>query len=292
MFRRGWVFLALGGCLAMAAPVSAQQEPMGQGEARVSARSDVRMGVESGPGTSGNKLQDMVASITTTLGDIRQCYASVTEERPTVQGDMRIRVLLPRGRGRVELRFEENTPEDRQLTRCIRRRLSRANFGAVARPANVIVALSFTNTAARGIHETRERSSQEAEVNVRRRADGQYTATGGTDEVRYLIASDTEERVASVHRGLRTAIAGLLDCRRRAGRRGMDPSGDLKVRLSVPRRGSAQVRTLNVTIHDDRAPNCVSRAVRAHRFAPTAAGRTEVTFTFAGRAHIAEAREE
>jgi hypothetical protein len=289
MFFRVSMLVAL---VATSTMTASAQRPMDQGEARVTARSDVRMGVESGPGTSGNKLQDMIAVVTTTLGDIRQCYASVTEERPTVQGDMRIRVLLPRGRGNVELRFESNTAEDRLLTRCIQRHLSRANFRSVARPANVMVALTFTNTAARGIHETRARSEEEADVRIRTGSDGPLTATGGTGEVRYRIVGDSRERIAAVHRGLRTAIAGLLDCRRRAGRRDMDPAGALQVQLTVARRGSAQVRTTNTTVRDERAPDCVSRAIRAHQFAPAAAGRSNVTLTFAGREHIAEAREE
>ena len=157
---------------AAATPAYAQERPMGQGEARVTARSDVQMGIEGGPGTSGNKLQDMIAVISSKLGAVRQCYATVTAERPTVQGDLRIRLLLPRGRGRIDVRFEENSPDDRQLTRCIRHHLGGANFGAVARPANVLVSLAFTNTAARGIHETRTRSAAQAEVAVTRTADG------------------------------------------------------------------------------------------------------------------------
>jgi hypothetical protein len=292
MFRRGLIVIGALVGLFGSAQAAAQQRPMGQGEARVSARSDVRMGVESGPGTSGNKLQDMVAAITSKLGDIRQCYGSVTEERPTVEGEMSIRVLLARGRGRPELRFEENTVEDRQLTRCVRRHLRRANYGGVARPANVKVNLTFSNTAARGIHETRERSAEEADVNVRRGSDGRLYSVGGTDEVRYKVLSDAEARVAAVHRGLRTAIAGLLDCRRRAGRRNMDPAGTIRVLLAVPRQGAARVRLIESTLEDERAPNCVQRALRQHRFAPEARGHSDVELTFAGRAHIQEARPE
>ncbi len=290
MFRPGFL---TGVLVILSASTSASaQEPMGQGEAHVTARSDVRMGVESGPGTSGNKLQDMVAAITSTLGNIRQCYGSVTEERPTVQGEMSVRVLLARGNGRPELRFERNTAEDRQLTRCVQRLLSRANYGDVARPANVKVNLTFTNTAAEGIDQTRQRSAQEAEVDVQRGSDGRYFAVGGTDEVRYRVSSDSEGRVAAVYRGLRSGIAGLLDCRRRAGRRDMDPAGDIRFVLAVPRRGAARTRLINSTVEDDRAFTCIQRAIRSISFAPEARGQNEAKLTFAGRANIAEARPE
>ncbi len=291
MFRPTWTALIVA-AIFIAGPVAAQE--MDQGEARITARSDVRMGIESGPGTSGNKLQDMMTSVSSKLGAVRQCYATVTAERPTVEGSMRIRVLLPRGRGAVELRFEDNSVEDRQLTRCIRHHLSRANFDIVQRPANVIVALDFTNTAAQGIHETRARSAEEAQVAMTRNGEGQLVAEGGTAEVRYRIvgAGDAADQVSAVHRGLRAGIAGLLDCRRRAGRRQMDPAGDVTLRLNIPRRGRVQTRTRNATVRDERAPNCLGRAIRQHRFGPEAAGRIDVTFTFSGRAHIEEARAE
>lgn len=278
--------------LLAARPLVAQD--MDQGEAHITARSDVRMGIESGPGTAGNKLQDMMTSVSSTLGAVRQCYATVTEQRPTVEGSMRIRVVLGRGRSPVELRYEVNTPEDRQLTRCIRHHMSRANFDIVERPANVVVTLELSNSAAAGIHETRARSSEEAEVAMTRNAEGKLVAAGGTSEVSYRVigAGDAADQVAAVHRGLRAGIAGLLDCRRRAGRRDMDPAGDITLRLNIPRRGRLQTTTRNATVRDERAPNCLGRAIRQHRFAPEAAGRIDVTFTFAGRAHIEEARAE
>ncbi|MBW2461330.1 MAG: hypothetical protein JRH11_06760 [Deltaproteobacteria bacterium] len=291
MFRPTWIALIVS-ALFIAGPVAAQE--MDQGEARITARADVRMGIESGPGTAGDKLQDMMTSVSTTLSPVRQCYATVTAERPTVEGAMRIRVLLARGRGAAELRFEVNTVEDRQLTRCVRHHLSRANFDIVERPANVIVTLDYANSAAAGVHATRTRSAEEAQVAMTRNGEGRLVAEGGTAEVRYRIvgAGDAADQVSAVHRGLRAGIAGLLDCRRRAGRRDMDPAGDVTLRLNIPRRGRLQTQTRNATVRDERAPNCLGRAIRQHRFAPEAAGRIDVTFTFAGRAHIEEARDD
>jgi hypothetical protein len=279
----------LGLALLVSAPAAAQQ--MGQGEARITARSDVRMGVESGPGTSGRKLQDVAGALTDQLATIRRCYADVAEERPTVQGAMRLRVLLPRGRG-VDVRTESDTTEDRPLARCVTRALTRARFNDVERPANVLVALDFTNSAARGVAETRERAGRESQVQTTADAAGNHVAEGGTEDVQFNVAGGDPARAAAAQRSLRTAIAGFLDCRRRAGRRDMNPQGEITVRLQIPRRGRATSRVLDSTVADTRAPTCVTRALSRMTFEPAAAGRIDVTFVFAPRAHIAEAHAE
>jgi hypothetical protein len=289
--RRIGARTAIGATLWLLISTTAYAQTMGQGEARITARSDVRMGVESGPGTSGRKLQDMAGALTERLATIRQCYATVAEERPTVQGAMRLRVLLPRGRG-VDLRVEEDTTSDRPLARCVTRALERAHFTDVERPANVMVALDFTNSAARGVAETRERAGREAHVETTRDVAGHHLAEGGTEEVRFRVAGVEADRAAAAQRSLRSGIAGFLDCRRRAGRRGMNPEGEITLRLQIPRRGRVTARVMDSSVADTRAPTCMSRALSRMTFEAAAAGRADVTFIFAPRAHIAEAHDE
>lgn len=259
---------------------------MGQGEANITSRSDVRLGIESGPGTSGQRLQAVVNAVTTKLAAVRQCYADVTSERPTVQGEMRLTLRLP-PRGRVQLDTTQDTSNDAPLARCIRREIEAANYRDCERPAQVTIALTFTNTAARGIEQMEQRSAGEARVDVRRDQEGRFFATGGTPgrEVTFTVTGDaaaTQENVAAMQRSLRAAIAGLLDCRRRAARHEMNSEGDLEFRVQAQRSGRARFTSVSTTVQDERAPTCVSRTLTRARFEPAAAGNHRLVVHFAG----------
>ena len=284
----------LSAVLLSSAPAAAQGEGgvarsgMGQGEAAISTRADVRMGIESGPGTTGSKLQAMAGAIGGAMNEVRRCYTELAEERPDVTGAMSIRVSLRRGRGRVQLEVDRDTTEDAGLARCVRRAIERATYRAVRRPAFVTISLDFTNSAAAGAEAVRERRAVEDTVAVRRTGDGTLEATGGnaSGEVRFRIRSHGrtgEAAVAAVQRGVRAAIPGMLDCRRRAGRRGMNPEGEMVIELRVARRGRARTRTIENAVQDSRAPTCVSRVLSRARLGQDAAGTTRVHVRFAPR---------
>ncbi len=261
---------------------------MGQGEANITARSDVRLRIESGPGTSGQKLQRMVQAVSAQLGEIRSCYGRTTEENPTVTGNLRIDLRIEPRPPRPQLRVQEDSLSDAQLLRCVRRHLERADFQGIARPAQVRVSLEFTNTAAEGVEQMQERSAEEGDVEVTRE-DSHWIARGGTPggEVRFEVrAGRSREQAAATQRSVRSLIAGLLDCRRRAGRRGMDSEGTIRLRLSVPARGRVSADMMNSQIEDDRAPHCVRMALRRGRFEEAAAGPSELTIHFSGRAPL------
>ena len=259
---------------------------MGQGEAQISTRSDVRLGIESGPGTSGGRLQAMARAVSEGLGPIRECYGRITADDPSVVGTIKLRVALPAGRGRVRVERTDDSVNNRDIQRCVDRAFQGANYGDVSRPANVFVQLDFGNTAAAGAAEVARRREEGARVEVTRNADGQFQASGGVpnNEVRFTATAGSAEVAAAVHRALRSNIAGLLDCRRRAGRRDMNPEGQIDLTLTVGRNGRGRLRTGNSTVQDTRAPTCVSRALSRVDWGRDAAGRSAVRLGFAPRA--------
>ncbi|MEM9188198.1 MAG: hypothetical protein AAGF12_03435 [Myxococcota bacterium] len=262
---------------------------MGQGEANISTRSDVTMGIESGPGTSGAKLQRMVDAVTTSLGRVRDCYGNVTGDRPEVTGVMRIRIRVPRQRGtHPEFSTLEDTSEDVPLGRCVRRALREVNYRRVDRPAEVTVRLEFTNSAAAGTVEVQRRRQEEAVVPIQRTPEGLPSARGGTPggEVTFVVVGrdrNHEDGVAAVQRSVRAAIAGMLDCRRRAGRRDMNSAGEITLSLVIPRRGRVRIEPTNNTVQHERAPQCVARVLRRAQFPAAAAGQVELKVRFSGR---------
>ncbi len=261
---------------------------MGQGEASISTRSDVRIGIESGPGTSGQRLADMARAVSSALGTIRECYGRLAAEDPTIVGEMQLTVSLPRGRGRVQLEMGRDTVDNRDLARCVRRAVERADYGAVSRPASVRVKLELGNSAAAGAEEVARRREEGSRVELTRDADGNLQASGGvpSNEVRFTLTAPAEtgaEVLAAMQRAIRANVAGLLDCRRRAGRREMNPEGRIDFRLTVPRRGRARLRNVSSTVQDSRAPACVSRVLSRTRFDAAAAGSAQLRIHFAPR---------
>ena len=289
-----WVGTALGAVFFLGSEAAAQggggvgRSGMGQGEAQISTRSDVRLGIESGPGTSGERLQDMARAVSEKLGEIRECYGRVTAEDPSVVGVMKLRVSLPAGRGRVRIERTEDTVENRDIQRCVTRAFERASYAGVSRPANVFVQLDFGNTAAAGAADVARAREAGARVELTRDASGNLQASGGVPsrEVSFTItgtSASTAESIAAVHGALRANIAGLLDCRRRAGRRDMDPEGELSYTLTIARNGRGRLREGPSTVQDTRAPTCVSRSLSRVAWGRDAAGRTQIRFRFAPR---------
>src|SRR5690606_12725738 len=93
---------------ALASPAAAQggvaNSGMEQGEARITSRSDVRLSMESLPGTSGAAVTALGQRVGAKMAQIRRCYEQRVEEDPTVVGTLRLRFLLEAlGRPRVEI---------------------------------------------------------------------------------------------------------------------------------------------------------------------------------------------
>lgn len=251
---------------------------------RVTARSDVRMSIESGPATRSSKLAQIGEAIGGQIGAIRECYRTVVRVRPQVQGTLRLMVDV-QGGGQVEISRDELN--DEELAACSLAALRRAPLGDIPSPGAAFITLTYSNSAADGVAATQARRAVEDEVEVTRNADGDLEATGGnaTGEVSFRVlgrgARATEERVAAMQRSFRAAIPILLDCRRKAARRS-SPAGDITLIATVPRRGRTRVQVRSSTVADERGGRCLRRFLARHSFEEAAAGRSTVVVTFTG----------
>ena len=275
-----------------ASPLSAQE--MGQGEANITAQADVRLALESGPGTNGSKLQDIGGAVGSRLSAVRECYRDVVRERPTVQGTMRLLISVDDG-GQVELSRDE--VGDETLARCVVRALRSDALGAIRPPGAAYATLTFSNSAAAGVEATQARRAVEDDVDVQRNGEGNLEARGGnaTGEVSFRVEGigrrQSEEQVAAMQRSLRAAIPILLDCRRKAARRS-SPAGDIELLAVVPRRGRARIQVRRSSVEDERGGRCLTRFLGRHSFEEAAAGRVKVHVTFTGAGAIPVHREE
>jgi hypothetical protein len=257
---------------------------MGQGAASITTRSDVTLAIDSDRGTSAAKLQAIGQAVGRKMGDIRACYAQATAADPTITGQLRLRVALDAGRAVPAFEVQADTLSDEGLRQCVMRVVRSVDLAGVERPAAALVSLDFANTAARGTQAVQQaRAEQTAAVAVD--GAGRASAAGGTGEreVGYAVSADGDgtapEVVAAVHRALGDGLAGLLDCRRRAGRRS-SPAGAITVTAEVSsslRRATAE----SSTVADAAAARCVERALEALVLPPGArSGRVRIVVTF------------
>ncbi len=289
--RKMWLTLAV---VVLMAPNSAEAEEgvagsgMLQGSGAITTRSDVTLSVESLPGTSMVRLGAIGQAVQTQMEAIRGCYVEVTESRPTVTGRLQLRVRIGEGRGSsTELEIAQNTTGDQELVDCVTGAIRRAPFMNIRGPAGGLIVIQFENTAAEGAALVAREAAQA--VDIVREVDGRPQASARTPqgEVELILAGTGSTDAAAVgafFRATQARIGSLLDCRRRASRRGQDPSGEMVLTLRVPVRGAAAGRRRSSTIHDPNAPQCALRMLgQAARGESAAAGTYEITIRFASR---------
>ena len=289
------VFVACAALLGLAVSSAHAQRPggdgvassgMGQGNPAITTRSDVRLSVESEGNTNRARLTLIGNAVGTKMTAIRECYADVVAARPTVTGQLKIKVELVSGQRDARVTVFQDRANDDALTRCIVRAIRQASMRDISAPATAVIVLDLDNSAARGVAITQRRAeAQRASVEVSRTSDGHFEAHGATlgNEVRFTLTSrgnETEDAVGAAQRGLKTGIAPLRDCRRRAGRLDQSPEGEIVVDLQVPARGARRATVVSSTVHEERAGQCVARALTRAPMTRDAAGRYRVSVHF------------
>lgn len=255
---------------------------MEQGEASVATRSDVTVSLESVPGTSGARVAVLGRAVSGAMTEVRACYAQALERAPTTHGLLRLRLDLPaRGRGATSVLAD--VVQEQGLLRCVSALLEGLSLDPTMRPASVVVVLDFDNTVAQGAPEVARRQRAAEAVDVTREGD-RPTARDGASGVSFEVrgaAGASDEEVADAIRVLRSALPGMLDCRRRAGRRGQSPAGVIPLTLPL-RAATAPAPSVGrgATVRDPRAAACVARAIASAHRRPSTSERVEAEIQF------------
>ena len=265
--------------LFIVAPLTVAAQELGEGEARITARSDVRMEIATGPGTRASELSELGGAVGRKLVTVRECYAARVRENPSVQGRLVLQVTaLSSGRGEVALTRDELS--DASVQGCAVDALEAADLSGARSSSSILVTLTFTNSAAEGHERMEERRAAEAEVALEDGPDGMLVARGGvaTGEVRFQVIGPaaSRERIPLIHQAVRTSIPGLLDCRRKATRRGDSPEGELRAVLVVGNNGRARVPRVTSTVAFPHADQCVERLLERARYPREGRGRYTV----------------
>ena len=257
---------------------------MGQGEASINVRSDVKLAIKGTRSTTTARLQQLTDVVSDQMPALRKCYRELIAKRPTTVGGIAIRMILEQGNEPVQIEIKETGGSEPDLTACVRRVIARAPFKKVERPAAAIATLEFENTRAKGQAEMEQRRETTERVDVRERQGGGYEAswTSNDGKVSFGVGSaGSSQAVEAVLGKLRDSFAGFADCRRRSQKGGLSPAGDLSVTVQLQGGGKARAKIESSTVAHQRAVPCTERVFKRLKFAGAPAGeRVDVRVTF------------
>jgi len=258
---------------------------MGQGAASITTRSDVRLALESDRGTNNDRLQAIGRAVGQKMAAVRSCYTRAAAADPTVTGELRLRVSLDGGRGRPSVEITTDLLSDDALQTCVLTAMRAVELQGVERPAAAIVSLEFANSAARGTQAVQDsRARQVASVGTNAQGQAQAQGSTGEREISYdvtAVGATSSTAVAAVQRGLTDGLAGLLDCRRRAGRRGASPAGVITLTAQIAGRNLRGAAAASSTVGDTNSGRCAELALEQMQLpAGEHAGQVRVVITF------------
>jgi hypothetical protein len=274
--------IALGVCSVAAA----QSGDMGQGEAAIAVRSDVKLSVKGTGGTTSERLAKLGQAVSDQMGDIRGCYRKLVASSPEVMGTLRLRLGLEQDKKPVVEALDRSGASE-QLIACVDKVLTSAKYADVGRPAAAFVSLSFENSRAKGQVQMEEGAAKMAQANVQTQADGSREAQWSTDgdQVRFSVrvgADAPSGAVQTLLAGFKAGYAAFLDCRRKCEQGGASPEGDIAADLTLDTKGKLALKLGTITVKHQRAPGCSERAFKRVIFdKPSAPIKAQVSVHFA-----------
>jgi hypothetical protein len=266
--RRIWIAAVIAvwlGGSGLGAAQGGGDSPMGQGEASINVRADIKLAIKGTRATPPDRVQQLTDAVSEKMAAMRTCYYELVAKRPTTVGSIAMRITLEQGNAPAVIETKETGGTDADLTGCVQKAVSKAAFGKVTRPAAAIVTLEFDNTRAKGQGVMESRAAVADQIHVTDKADGGFEASWKSldGKVSFLVSSaKSKEAVEAVMRTLRDGYAGFADCRRRSEKDGKSPAGDTAVQIQLQRGGKANVKVGTTTVAHERAVPCIERAFK------------------------------
>jgi hypothetical protein len=265
---------------------AAQSGDMGQGEAAIAVRSDVKLSVKGTGGTPTERLAKLGQAVSDQMGEIRGCYRKQVASSPEVMGTLRLRLGLEKDKKPVVEVLDRSGASETLLT-CVQDILTRAKYTDVGRPAAALLSLAFENSRARGQAQMEQGAAAMAHSDVQMKADGAREAAWSTDgdQVRFTVRAEPDAPQGTVQtliQGFKRGYAGFLDCRRKCEQGGLSPEGDIAADLSLDAKGKLAIKLGTITVKHQRAPGCSERAFKRVTFdRPEAPIKAQVNVHFA-----------
>ena len=259
---------------------------MGQGQATIAVRSDVKLGVKGTAGTTSERLAKLGQAVSDQMGEIRACYRKQVERSPEVIGAMRVKLALDKvDKPAVEITQQQGSTQE--LVACVAKVLGAGKYKDVGRPAAALLSLEFDNSRARGEAEKAQRTAQRGQVETLDAPGGGEQASWASDggQVRFTVRTPSAApsgALSLVMRGFQSGYPAFLDCRRKCEQGGISAEGRIEAELNIDTKGRAQTKLGEITVTHSRAPGCSDKAFkRVHYEAPSAPIQAHVSVYFA-----------
>ncbi len=224
----------------------------------VRTQAGVRLSISGAPGAPDHVMA-MSAPVQARMPAMRECFAAALLRSPTTEG--RAEFELEAGaHGAAKVRVTLDETGDPALVSCMRGSLARAALDRVPRGSRSLVGLYLSNPLA--ALRKRQAQTAQAAADVEMLSGGRAQSEGGTQagEIKFRVVGSAYAAgtIAVLSRDVSTQLAGLLDCRRKAFRRGRDGNGSLEIELML-RDGELAHGTPRGTLKQGGAPQCVAR---------------------------------
>jgi hypothetical protein len=265
----------------------AQADAMGQGEAAINVRSDVKLGVKGTGGTPSDRLNKLGQAVGDQMGEIRGCYRKLVATAPELAGALQLKLTLPQGQAKATVEVTKTEGGADELVKCVSKVLRDAQYKDVGRPAAAFLSLEFDNSRAKGQAAMNAKAAELAKVSVQNKGDGGKEGSWSTEgsEVRFTVSVDAgvpDAALELIMRGFKSSYAGFLDCRRKCEKGGVSPEGDIEAQLDLDKHGKAKVKLGAISVTHERAPTCGAKAFGRTKFdKPDAPIRARVIVHFA-----------
>lgn len=233
---------------------------------KITTRSDVKMSIEGSTGTSSKKLDALAKTLGTPLAEVKRCYGELVKEHPEVVGQLTVKLTLVEGTSPPKIEAPGAVKELKPMQKCVDKAFSKLDVSEVPRPAQANLLLELTNSAAAAVKDVKDQGIEASKVTVEEKADGSFASHGASlqGEVSFDVSAkgpSGREAVEIVHNGVRDALPGLFDCRRRASKKGT-PEGDLVFDVRLKPSEKPSIEHKSTTVAAERAPFCTGSALK------------------------------
>jgi hypothetical protein len=232
---------------------------MGLSTADGSVRTQTSVRMALAPVVATDSVAALQAPVQAQMPTLRDCFAKAMSASADVEGRVVVR-LEQKGRRKPQAHVTQNETGDARLGECMRDTLAAVAIGEVkALHSGVLVSIDLRNPTARL---RANRVDQKQSIPMKHVAGGRIRSEGGTQngEVTFVIEGSAYARdaLAELHQDMQARLAGLLDCRRKASRRGKPAEGTITSSVTIDGSGEAKPSGVQSSVRGKQASQCVS----------------------------------
>lgn len=221
----------------------------------VRTQAGVRLSITAADGAP-DRAYAMSGPVQARMGAIRECFAQAMLRSSTTEGRAEFQLETTARAAKVKVTLDET--HDPALLSCMKSSLAHASFKSLPRGSRAVVGLYLSNPVA-ALKQRMDNAQPTSPVHLL--PGGRAESEGGTQagDITFRVSGSAQaaKTIAGLQRDISTQLAGLLDCRRKAGRRDRDVTGQVLVDLKL-RAGSLGHGPSRSTLKRG-APQCVEQ---------------------------------